>query len=349
MKYLKLFEEYHQTLTIDHDAYISKGSDTTMGEQIDYIWRVLQKDCAPFLKESKGKWYPIYRIVDDYHSHGEMVLKNVRKDRKPRDTQIKAHKSLDDAYFEKWGIRPRSQGSFATAHPFIDIDGEPHLYFPIGEYKYVFHKGYDDLIKAIEPPVFYSEERILSGELDDDLEFQSKVANKILKFDKRLNDGTSLTGNLTTAELWWLAKNVTPATLTYVDGKEVVVKTPEDIIEKNVIGTDKMWDYNHSHDDYSKIFDYDKLMKWVDVALENNSKRIVEGSQMDGLFDIPVTKPSGYSNYAWPTPNVKPELMFLCDQYYLIRLFKIRTEDGKIFDIRKILSEKINDKSYNWS
>lgn len=42
------------------------------------------------------------------------AIKKVRKDRKPRDLDINTHNKVDEYFYEKFGIKFRSQSLFCT-------------------------------------------------------------------------------------------------------------------------------------------------------------------------------------------------------------------------------------------
>jgi hypothetical protein len=84
------------------------------------------------------------------------------------------------------------------------------------------------------------------------------------------------------------------------------------------------------------------LIKWVDETLSRHYKKLVDECQMDGLFDWERRYDS--LNY-YQRPSVTPEIMFICEQYYLLPMFKVKNKNGKISDIRDILAQKINQGS----
>jgi hypothetical protein len=77
--------------------------------------------------------------------------KKVRKDRKPKDMDIKTHKELNKLFHKKFGWKVRSEGLFCTGN-INEAGGYGYefLVFPIGEFKYVWSPEIRDLYSFIE-------------------------------------------------------------------------------------------------------------------------------------------------------------------------------------------------------
>ena len=113
------------------------------------IVEMIKRDCQPFLKEIR------YSVTDNYLLRGYMRgLDNldsinrmqVRKDRKPLHTNKFIHDEFDFYFEDRWGVRPRSEGVFATGdYAQASLYGRPYLFFPIGEFQYFWSDEIYDL------------------------------------------------------------------------------------------------------------------------------------------------------------------------------------------------------------
>lgn len=124
-----------------NEGILIKYNKETAKEDIEEAIKLILKDCQPFLKECK---IPIYRGVMGVE---DVLMKNTpRQDRRPKDMPEYLHKILDSLFQEHFGWKPRSSGVFCSAHLGQSQSyGNPFLFFPIGEYKYVFDSGIEDL------------------------------------------------------------------------------------------------------------------------------------------------------------------------------------------------------------
>ncbi len=77
-----------------------------------------------------------------------------RKNRKPLDTPIKLHNILDKMFQKKFGWKARSEGVFAAGKWYFSGSkdtyyGDTYLFFPIGNFKYVWSPKIDDLYEDL--------------------------------------------------------------------------------------------------------------------------------------------------------------------------------------------------------
>lgn len=78
------------------------------------------------------------------------IIKKVRQDRKPLDTELKISNVVDDVFEAKFGWRPRSQAVFCTGSPGSSaLYGSRHQIFPIGEFKFLWSPKVIDLTTQI--------------------------------------------------------------------------------------------------------------------------------------------------------------------------------------------------------
>lgn len=133
---------------------------------------ILLADCKPFFAEW-NKSELVYRAMR-FRDAGLAELNdsplhvfNVGKNRKPTDTDPKLHQLIDDALFEKFKIRGRSECAFATGY--IDEAKKygkdtVFAFFPIGPFEFVWSPRITDAFRFFDdrdPEIAY--EQIISG------------------------------------------------------------------------------------------------------------------------------------------------------------------------------------------
>jgi hypothetical protein len=70
-----------------------------------------------------------------------------RTDRQPRDMDPGIHKYMDDMFKEYHGWKARSEGVFTTTdRRQSSLYGKPYVFFPIGNYKYLWNPKVNDLM-----------------------------------------------------------------------------------------------------------------------------------------------------------------------------------------------------------
>ena len=117
-------------------------------EKAEEIKQLLKRDCKKFLSESNELfWRGTYKHFDDY-----IVIKT-RTNRKPMTTKAPFHEWADE-YFQKYfGWKARSEGVFATPSNYeASAYGPPCMFFPIGNYKYIWSPDIDDFTFKIAIP-----------------------------------------------------------------------------------------------------------------------------------------------------------------------------------------------------
>ena len=110
---------------------------------VNDIAKMIKKDCKLFLKSTpRGRffWRGSEKKVDNVEKF------KPRKDRRPLSIKLSTHKALDDLFNEIFGWRARSQGVFATINNGdTRIYGTPYLFFPIGNFKFLYSLTIKDL------------------------------------------------------------------------------------------------------------------------------------------------------------------------------------------------------------
>jgi len=67
---------------------------------------------------------------------------NTRTDRSPVDTDIEIHNYFNNGLYKKFGWKPRSEGVFVWN---VEINEYAYLFFPIGDFKYIYSPEVKDL------------------------------------------------------------------------------------------------------------------------------------------------------------------------------------------------------------
>ena len=128
-------------------------------EEAENIVGLLMKDCRPFLTEIKSEFlksfYPAYggalyrgmrgsrKMMPGFTCLGE---RKPRKDRVPKDIPKDISDNFDEAFENKFGWKPRSQGVFAISDQYKARDyGYVYVFFPKGAYKYLWSPRVEDL------------------------------------------------------------------------------------------------------------------------------------------------------------------------------------------------------------
>ena len=171
MKYMKTYEFFSSGFGSNTSIrFSSLGSFITWAnkryreeeyddEEFEEIISILENECKQFLDEVKeGKVGPIFRgakNVDDTYTKG-LGVKGSRIDRAPLDTRKNVSEILDNCFEEKFGLKLRSSGVFASKLPTVASDyGRPYLFFPIGDYEYFWNPDVKDLYGDIEGTHWY--------------------------------------------------------------------------------------------------------------------------------------------------------------------------------------------------
>ena len=147
-------------------------SKTEIGNE---IIEIVKRDCKPFLKEmNKIIWRGSYiKYIYDYKEI------TPRKDRRPLDTASEWHKWADDYFSKHFGWKARSEGVFATFDKIATMNyGNPYIFFPIGNYKYIYSPKILDFYNDITEmyPSY-----IIKDKKDIDPEFK-----KVYDYDREL-------------------------------------------------------------------------------------------------------------------------------------------------------------------
>ncbi len=119
------------------------------------IQEFIEANCQPWLKESKGKY--VYRGLNkNVYAHMQVFTRNVRQNRKPRDSTEMMQNFFNTIIGIAGGIANRTNSMFVYGSPMPTSSyGHTFYVFPIGDFNYtwstVWHDWYNDRV------AFYSE------------------------------------------------------------------------------------------------------------------------------------------------------------------------------------------------
>lgn len=129
------------------------GIDAIDKNEAAEIARVLSVDCKYYLNEIKSeflsrdpRWSMFYRGIREHKVNSNIESIQPRKDREPLDMPVAVHDDLDRLFKKKFGWFVRSEGVFVTPSPLNAYGyGKACIFFPIGNYKYVWSPKIEDL------------------------------------------------------------------------------------------------------------------------------------------------------------------------------------------------------------
>lgn len=122
-------------------------------EKFNVYWPKVKLECAKFIedlsKTQKNKKLAqrnlCWRGTDKY-GPTDIVLLTPRQDRVPKDMEIDIHDYLNNEFHRQFGFYARSQGVFATFDVGTADDyGRPFIFFPVGNYKFLYNPEISDL------------------------------------------------------------------------------------------------------------------------------------------------------------------------------------------------------------
>src|SRR5574343_276984 len=126
------------------EHYLNEAID----DPIDIIKRDVKKE---FLNETLYKRNLLYRSVRK-HIDTFAIFKS-RSDRKPLDSTKIQHEMMDKMFLKHFGWKARSEGVFASfmhAYDGSTYYGTQYVFFPLGEYKYIWSPAVADATQTIE-------------------------------------------------------------------------------------------------------------------------------------------------------------------------------------------------------
>jgi hypothetical protein len=119
------------------------------------IVNLLKKDCKKYINNVEK-----YKGILISHRKDKLDFQkiSIRKNRKPKDTPLIIHNFIDDLFYDKFGVKARSETMFCFTYNFyntmdlyrknvlsMSYYGKPYFIFPIGNYKIIYNENIDDL------------------------------------------------------------------------------------------------------------------------------------------------------------------------------------------------------------
>jgi hypothetical protein len=123
------------------------------------IFEIISKDCKKFLDEFGDiRFFRGFNDPGSFRVQSGLGIYKVdsRRTRQPKDTRPDVSKLFDDEFERQFNIRPRSEATYVCKG--IDTTksyGQPMLFFPIGEYKYLYNSDVADLFTYIQDTPWY--------------------------------------------------------------------------------------------------------------------------------------------------------------------------------------------------
>ena len=203
------------------DLYIKEADFvTTHATNIENARRVIGEKCKPFIKEFGNMRF--YRGTDDAPRPPIMykILKP-RTDRRPLSTPKDIHKYMDDYFNKKFGWRPRSNGMFTATVDSVSGYGNTSIFFPIGNYKYIYNPRVHDTIDIITS--MENIQTYLNGKKEED-EYGYQMGEYMMKeLEKYKSNGLKRYEDTANIEVIWKCDSyllVTP----WTDTEDIEVK-----------------------------------------------------------------------------------------------------------------------------
>ena len=145
----------------------------------------IQAECKPFLKDIKNAAGTLFR--DDRKNYKLPAWKKItRLNRRPLDTSVSIHNTIDDWFLKKFGWRARSNVLFCWPLPFKStLLSNRWLVFPAGDYKYIWSKQVDDLWGSFVHATYgkeleYFEDNFADTYTDKNIKMSIKYENEIM-------------------------------------------------------------------------------------------------------------------------------------------------------------------------
>lgn len=125
-------------------------------DDFDIAMDFVTKNCKPFLNDWKLSYGFLYRGMQKYKNAPDAFVKSVRKDRDTMNMSGRLHKEIDQYFFDKFGIRGRSNAIFCSGEEYdVELYGPAHIIFPVGRYKILWSPEVKDLYIKIHLNTMY--------------------------------------------------------------------------------------------------------------------------------------------------------------------------------------------------
>ena len=156
-------------------------------ELLDGVIEKLKSDCSIYLNDIKRQ---DDILLSGRNSKEKFFERDVRKNRRPKDTPIEIHNIFDNHFQKKTGIRLRSNSLFcANDKDIAQGYGRPYYIFPIGKYQTwynpkildlytYFHNA--DVKKSLDIHITIPEPlKLISTKIKEDYEYEKLFNNYV--------------------------------------------------------------------------------------------------------------------------------------------------------------------------
>lgn len=182
MRLVELHEDKYSTKPLV--SYEQPDMHSMLSDKAIDVAAFLQSKCRKWLAQTdNGKQY-VYRSDEIYHRGSLAYTKNIRKDRKPKDTPEEIQNHIDGLLSDNGLIANRSNSMFVVGSRRLVGGYGPSVYIvlPTGNFKYTWSNKIDDLYLFIR----------------DDFKNEFK-RTKTVKFKKLIDSYKGDDGSLTKA------------------------------------------------------------------------------------------------------------------------------------------------------
>jgi len=139
-----------------YKQYINEDVEEQRKREYYNILKVLYDDCMPFINDLIRQGWDHFTKADPLMYSGRnssmsVIVGEIRKDRKPSDTEQIKHEMYDDMFYEKFKIRGRSNAIFCTGTTTTASGYGSNVYmiFPVGKYKFIWSNSVRDLYQDL--------------------------------------------------------------------------------------------------------------------------------------------------------------------------------------------------------
>ena len=117
------------------------------------VAKFIKEHCQPWLSQTRNGYQVVYRGLKGVNNFGEdarladnfAFIKDVRSDRKPKDTAPSLHALFDELIAKAGKVANRSNSMFVTGSPSRAKEyGKLFVVFPVGEFNYTWSYEYED-------------------------------------------------------------------------------------------------------------------------------------------------------------------------------------------------------------
>jgi len=155
MKFLKKFESFDSEVTAEE---IYDNLQRNCPKYLEILRSCYNNDAPLPDKSDEYEVFKYYQTLPMLYRGSRIDTEDIeyvepRKNRRSKDTNQGVSDEIDDKFESSHGIRPRSEGVFATFNSDVASHyGTRHLFFPIGDFKYIWSTKIDDLFEELRKP-----------------------------------------------------------------------------------------------------------------------------------------------------------------------------------------------------